>query len=159
LAKYTIEGMKELEKTIRKLGQLPQTVVTKAAKEGIKIAHKAAKLGKWKDRTGNLRRGLVIKGEKSRIKGKKVYQVTLNKKMNSIFQKTTSTGMTRDNKTKKARKGVYYYPASIEYGFRHVNSGRNIPGVHYLRDGLVENKTAFEKKVVTTMQKEIDKVL
>ena len=142
--KYEIEGMKELEKTIRKLGKLPQKCVTKAAKKGAQIALKAAKQ-KAPFLTGALEEGIILKGEKTRRKGKKVYQVTMNPAMNDVFVKTTKDGKR------------YYYPASQEYGFITKNGGY-VPGFHYLRDSLVDNKERIEKTVVDVLAKEIDKL-
>jgi len=142
--KYEIEGMKELEKTIRKLGKLPQKCVTKAAKKGAQIALKAAKQ-KAPFLTGALEEGIILKGEKTRRKGKKVYQVTMNPAMNDVFVKTTKDGKR------------YYYPASQEYGFITKNGGY-VPGYHYLRDSLVDNKERIEKTVVDVLAKEIDKL-
>ena len=142
--KFEIEGMKELEKTIRKLGKLPQKCVTKAAKKGAQIALKAAKQ-KAPFLTGALEEGIILKGEKTRRKGKKVYQVTMNPAMNDVFVKTTKDGKR------------YYYPASQEYGFITKNGGY-VPGYHFLRDSLVDNKEQIEKTVVEVLSKEIDKL-
>jgi HK97 gp10 family phage protein len=142
--KFKIEGMEELEKTIRKLGKLPQKCVTKAAKKGAQIALKAAKQ-KAPFLTGALEEGIILKGEKTRRKGKKVYQVTMNPAMNDIFVKTTKDGKR------------YYYPASMEYGFITRDGGYS-PGFHYLRDALVDNKTAIERTVVDELAKQIDKL-
>ena len=142
--KYEIEGMKELERTIRKLGQLPQKCVTPAAKKGARIALKAARANApWE--TGELSNGIVLKGERARKKGKKVYQVTLDPAKNDIFVKTTKDGKR------------YYYPASMEYGFITRDGGYS-PGFHYLRDALVDNKTAIERTVVDELAKQIDKL-
>jgi len=142
--KFKIEGMEELEKTIRKLGKLPQKCVTKAAKKGAQIALKAAKQ-KAPFLTGALEEGIILKGEKTRRKGKKVYQVTMNPAMNDVFVKTTKDGKR------------YYYPASMEYGFM-TRDGGYVPGYHYLRDSLVDNKERIEKTVVDVLAKEIDKL-
>ena len=142
--KFKIEGMEELEKTIRKLGKLPQKCVTPAARKGARIALKAARANApWE--TGELSNGIVLKGERARKKGKKVYQVTMNPAMNDVFVKTTKDGKR------------YYYPASQEYGFITRNGGY-VPGFHFLRDSLVDNKEKIEKTVVEVLAKEIDKL-
>ena len=142
--KFEIEGMKELERTIRELGKLPQKCVTQAAKKGARIALKAARANApWE--TGELSNGIVLKGERARKKGKKVYQVTLDPAKNDIFVKTTKDGKR------------YYYPASMEYGFI-TRDGGYVPGFHYLRDALVDNKTAIERTVVDELAKQIDKL-
>jgi hypothetical protein len=142
--KFEIEGMKELERTIRELGKLPQKCVTPAARKGARIALKAARANApWE--TGELSNGIVLKGERARKKGKKVYQVTLDPVKNDIFVKTTKDGKR------------YYYPASMEYGFITRDGGYS-PGFHYLRDALVDNKTAIERTVVDELAKQIDKL-
>lgn len=142
--KFEIEGMKELEQTIRKLGKLPQKCVTKAARKGAQIALQAAKQ-KAPFLTGALVEGIILKAEKTKKKGKKVYQVTMNPAMNDVFVKTTKDGKR------------YYYPASQEYGFITRNGGY-VPGFHFLRDSLVDNKEKIEKTVVEVLAKEIDKL-
>lgn len=141
---FKIEGMKELERTIRKLGQLPQKCVTPAAKKGARIALKSARAkAPWE--TGELSNGIVLKGERARKKGKKVYQVTLDPAKNDIFVKETKDGKR------------YYYPASMEYGFITRDGGYS-PGFHYLRDALVDNKAEIERVTVEELAKRIDKL-
>ncbi len=142
--KYEIEGMKELERTIRKLGQLPQKCVTPAARKGATIALKAAKANA-PFLTGALEEGIILKGEKLRKRGKKVYQVTMNPAMNDVFVKTTKDGKR------------YYYPASQEYGFI-TKDGGYVPGLHFLRDSIDDNKRKIEKTVVDELAKRIDRL-
>lgn len=142
--KFKIEGMKELERTIRKLGKLPQKCVTPAAKKGNNIALKHARENApW--RFGDLANGIIQKGEKLRKRGKKVYQVTMDPKKNDIFVKTTKDGKR------------YYYPASMEYGFITRDGGYS-PGFHYLRNSLTENKEEIERVTVDELAKRIDKL-
>lgn len=143
-AKFEIEGLKELQRTIREMGKLPQKCVTPAARKGATIALKAARAkAPWE--TGELANGIILKAEKTRKRGKKVYQVTIDPKKNDIFVK-----MTKDGKR-------YYYPASMEYGFM-TRDGGYVPGFHYLRDSLVDNKAAIERTVVDELAKRIDKL-
>lgn len=160
MAKIVIEGMKELEKSIKQLGELPQKYVTKAAKAGATIAKKGAKTGGWIDRTGDLRKGIIIKGERNKVKGKKVYDIMMDPKMSDVFQKKTKSGMRRRSEGTKVKysKGDYYYPASQEFGFE-TKSGGYAPGFHFLREGLTENAGAIEKKTVNVLAKEVDKAL
>ncbi|MCP8969722.1 HK97 gp10 family phage protein [Ectobacillus ponti] len=150
--------MEELIRAIRQLESLPQKCVTRAARKGADIALKAAKQLAPED-TGYLRRGLIVKGEKLKKRGKKVYEITLNPAMNHIFQKETKSGKIRrrDGKTVRMGAGVYYYPASQEYGFMARN-GRYIPGFHYLRKSVEQQKEQIETRVVEVLAKEIDKI-
>ena len=68
-----VEGLDEVIETIKRVGELPQKCVNKAAKKGIQIAKKSAKNGRWIDQTGYLRKSIKEKAEKTKIKGKKVY--------------------------------------------------------------------------------------
>lgn len=143
-AKFEVEGLKELEKTIRKLGKLPQKCVTPAAKKGARIALKSARAkAPWE--TGELSNGIIIKGERARKKGKKVYQVTMDPAKNDIFVKTTADGKR------------YYYPASQEYGFI-TKDGGYVPGFHYLRNSIDDNKAEIERVTVQELAKQIDKL-
>ncbi|GIW49203.1 MAG: hypothetical protein KatS3mg079_679 [Caloramator sp.] len=146
MIKYKVEGVKELEKSLKKLGDVPQKFVTKAAKQGSTILLKKAKQGGWIDRSGNLRKGIILKGEKTKLKGKKVYQVTFDTAYNDVFVKVTKTG-------KRA-----YYPASQEYGFRTRNGGY-VPGFHFMKNAVVEKQTEVERKIIDVMSKAIDKAL
>lgn len=144
MAKWKIEGMKELERTIKQLGKLPQKTVTPAAKKGATIALKSAReKAPW--RFGDLANGIVLKGERLRQRGKKVYQVTMDASKNDLFVKTTKDGKR------------YYYPASQEYGFI-TKDGGYVPGYHYLRDSIDDNKAEIERTVVDELAKRIDKL-
>lgn len=141
---YEIEGMKELEELIRKLGELPQKCVTKAAKKGIQIAKSDAKRGRWVDQTGYLRKAIKEKAEKTRTKGKKVYDLRPDPAYNDVFVKTSKEG-------KRS-----YYPASVEYGFTAKN-GKHIPGFRYFKNALTSNKTQIENTIINVLGDEIDK--
>ena len=145
MATFKIEGMEEAIKMIKDVGELPQKCVTKAAKKGIQIAKKDAKGGGWVDETGYLRKSIKEKAEKSKIKGKKVYDLWPDPSFNDVFVKESKAG-------KRA-----YYPASIEYGFRTKNGGY-VPGFKFLHDSLVNNKDKIEKVIIKTLTDEIDKL-
>lgn len=141
---FEIEGWDDLEKTIKEMEKLPQKCVTNAAKDGAKIALAAAK-AKAPEDSGQLRKGIVLKGEKKTKNGKKVYDVMMDPAMNDVF-------------VKEANGKRYYYPASMEFGFI-TKDGKKTAGHHFLRDALVDNKTEIENKVVERLAKEIDKAM
>lgn len=147
MARFKIEGMRELKKAINKLGQVPQKCVTPAARKGMNISLKDAKKNAPVGETGELKRGMKLIGEKSRTKGKKVYRVVFDSSKNDIFQKKNKQG-----------KVTGYYPISQEYGF-FAKNGRYIPGYHFVEKSLKDNKGAIEKKIVDEMTKEINKVI
>ena len=145
MATFKIEGMEEAIKMIKDVGELPQKCVTKAAKKGIQIAKKDAKGGGWVDETGYLRKSIKEKAEKSKIKGKKVYDLWPDPSMNDVFVKISKKG-------KRA-----YYPASIEYGFK-TKSGGYVPGFKFLHNSLTDNKSEIENTIVSVLSDEIDKL-
>jgi len=144
MAKSQIEGMKELKRYFQKLSKVPQSSVTKGAKKGANIAYKDAKKDAPVDE-GNLKKGIILKPEKSKFKGKKVYQVTFNPAMNDIFVKMTVDGER------------YYYPASQEYGY-FTRDGKYIPGYHFMRDSIENNDTAIKETIINEMIKQLDKL-
>ncbi|GJM84318.1 hypothetical protein HMSSN139_68140 [Paenibacillus sp. HMSSN-139] len=145
MAHNDIIGMKELERSFKRLGKVPQTVATKSAKAGATIALKAARDNAPVD-TGQLKAGIILKGERRVKVGKKMYDVMIDPAKNDVFAKISKDG-------KRA-----YYPASQEYGFMTADGGY-VPGYHYLRKSITENARAIESKIVEVAGKAIDKAL
>lgn len=146
MAKFKFEGMKKLQKSLKKVGSVPQKVVTPAARKGMNVALKSAKVNAPVD-TGELKSGMKLVGERSRTKGKKVYQVVFDRAKNDTFQTRNSLGDING-----------YYPASQEYGF-FARDGKYVPGYHFLEKSLTGNVNKIEKTIVDEMQKRIDKEL
>lgn len=140
-----LEGFGELEATFRELGRVPQTAATRAAQAGARIVLRAAKANAPEDE-GNLKRGLIMKREKSRSRGKAVYDVMPSPHFNDIFVKISKNG-------KRS-----YYPASQEYGFLTVDGGY-VPGYRYMRRAADEKRREVERKILETTRKEVDKAL
>lgn len=136
---------KQLQKSFKILGKVPQSAVNKAARVGGRIALKAAKANAPEE-TGDLKSGIILKKERKQKAGKTVYDVLIDPNMNDVFVKMTSNGKR------------YYYPASQEYGFMTVNGGY-IPGFRYLRNALEDNYKPITDKVVDVLAKEVDKAL
>ena len=145
MEQFRVDGVKELDNKVKKIGKLPQKVVTKSAKKAMTIAYKAAKKGEWIDQSGEMRKGMLLVGESTKTKGKKVYRVVFDRAKNDIFQKKNKDG-----------KITGYYPASQEHGFTARN-GRYIPGYHFMEQGLTENAGEIKLIIIGTMIKEIDK--
>lgn len=141
---FEVEGLDEITELIKKLGDFPDKLVTGAAKAGAEVARKAAKANAPAD-TGNLRKGIILRGE--RKKGaKKVYQIIMDPKMNDVFVKMSASGER------------YYYPASIEYGF-YTKNGKKVPGVHFLKRALTENHKKIAEVSLRVLGEKIDKEL
>lgn len=143
MAKFKIEGMKELQKSLEKLGKVPQKHVTASAKKGMNIPLREAKAKAPVD-TGALKRGIILVGEKSKTKGKKVYRIVFDRAYNDIFQKKNKKGQVTG-----------YYPVSQEYGY-FAKNGRYIPGYRFIHNSLNNNVQKVEKTIIDTMQSKID---
>lgn len=141
--KFKVEGMDELERSLKKLGKVPQKHVTASAKKGMNISLKDSRANAPYD-TGMLKKGIVLKGERSRTKAKKVYRVVFDRAYNDVFQKKNKDG-----------KITGYYPVSQEYGF-FAKNGRYIPGYRFISDSLTDNVSKIEKTIVSEMKKKID---
>jgi hypothetical protein len=135
--------MRELQKSLKKLGNVPQKHVTASARKGMSIVLKDAKANAPYD-TGALKKGMKLQGERSRYKGKKVYKIIFDPAMNDVFQKKNKQG-----------EVIGYYPISQEYGY-FAKNGRYIPGYRFIHDSLEENAEKMEKTIVTTMKQKID---
>lgn len=160
---FKIEGMKELQKSMKKLGKVPQKHVTASARKGMNIALKQSKANAPYE-TGNLKKGTIMVGEKAQNKGKKVYRIVFDRRMNDVFQHKTKSGGYRyvTNAKGKAVKRktkvgdvTGYYPVSQEYGF-FARNGRYIPGYRFISDSLTDNVSKIEKTIVSEMQKRVD---
>ena len=113
------------------------------AKKGMNISLKDSRANAPYD-TGMLKKGIVLKGERSRTKAKKVYRVVFDRAYNDVFQKKNKDG-----------KITGYYPVSQEYGF-FAKNGRYIPGYRFISDSLTDNVSKIEKTIVSEMKKKID---
>lgn len=147
---FRVEGMNELQKSLRRLGQVPQKHVTASTKKGMNIPFKQAKKDAPEDE-GYLKQGTILKGEKSRKKGKKVYQIIFDPAMNDIFQKRDKSG-----------RVSAYYPVSMEYGFfdksgvYHQGSANTGWAVGFIHSALTDNVGQIERTIVSEMKKKID---
>lgn len=148
---FRVEGMDELEKSLKRLGKVPQKHVTSSSKKAMNIVLKQAKADAPYD-TGNLKKGIKMVGERSRQKGKKVYRIVFDRNMNHIFQKPVKNP--GESGHKGARK-IAYYPHSQEYGF-FARDGKYIPGYRFIGDSFNENVRNIEKTIVSEMKKKID---
>lgn len=105
MIEVNIYGLNEVKKAFLDLGKVTNKHITPSVKSAMGIVKTAAKKAAPK-KTGELRKGIILKGEKSKQRGKKVYKVVFDSKKNHIFQKFNAEG-----------EQVAYYPASQEYGW------------------------------------------
>lgn len=140
-----LDGMSDLKSIFKGLSRVPQTVATKSARAGGSIVLRASKKNAPEDE-GNLARAIVLRREKSKVRGKAVYDVTIDRSMNAHFVKISKEG----NRS--------YYPASQEFGFMTVD-GQYVPGYRYLRNAADDNRAIVEKKILDVTKAEVDKAL
>ncbi len=155
--------MDKLLNDLEKIGQVPQKHVTASSRKAMNISLRQSKANAPVD-TGLLKKGIIMKGERSRVKGKKVYRIVFDEKYNDFFQKKIKYGTTKyvkNAKGKMVRRNIKagtvtgYYPISQEYGF-FARDGRYIPGYRFISDSLIDNTAKIEKTIVSEMQKKID---
>lgn len=135
--------------------KIPQKCVTKAAGRGATVVRKAVRGEVPVGETGNLKRGVVRKGERSRAKGKKVYALMFDPGMNDIFQKPIKNPGEAGGKSDHG-----YYPASMEYGFLTRSKGGGlsyVPGYHFMRKAAESSSTSAKKEMIRVFNEEIDK--
>jgi HK97 gp10 family phage protein len=142
-ASFKITGMDKLKKDLKKLGKVPQKHVTAAARKGMNIVLRDSKANAPYD-TGMLKKGMKLSGERSKVKGKKVFRVIFDSSMNDVFQKKNKQGQVTG-----------YYPISQEYGF-FAKNGRYIPGYRFIHDSLANNAQKAGQVMVDTMKIKID---
>jgi len=134
--KFKIEGMRELERSLKKLGKVPQKHVTSSSRKAMNIVLKESRANAPVD-TGMLKKGIKLVGERAKVKGKKIYRVVFDRNMNDVFQKKNKEG-----------KVTGYYPYSQEYGF-FARDGKYIPGYRFISDSLTDNVSKIEKTIVS----------
>jgi HK97 gp10 family phage protein len=154
-----IDGMDDLQKSLKKLGALPQKCVSSAARKGAKIWLNAVKARAPVD-TGELKSGIILKSEKRSKKGKKVFDVEMDPAKNDVFVKMHRAGKgssaVRNKKTKLGSETRSYYPASQEFGY-FLRNGEYMPGLHFMKSGAEETATAAETVIVGELTKNIEK--
>lgn len=142
----SVEGLNKLMKDIKKLEKLPQSQITKGTRKGANVLLKASK-AKAPKRTGKLKRNMVLRPEKTRKRGKKVFQITFQK----VEKFPDAVKVTKDGTR-------YYYPSSQNFGFKTIDGGR-VEGKHFLDSAIKSKGNEAAKTIVDEIGKEIDKSL
>lgn len=145
-----MSDFKRFCRTLEKIGGLPQKCVTKAARKGGSVVLKAVRQKAPVD-TGTLKKGLRLKAEKSRTKGKKVYEIAFDAGMNDVLRKPIQNPGEAGGKSKTA-----YVPASMEYGY-FARNGRYIPGYRFMRRAAEESEETMARVTAETLTLEVDK--
>ncbi len=155
---FDTRGLVKMVKALDKMGKSPQKAVTKAASKGITPVRRAIKYGTVPVETGTLKRAIIRKAEKSRARGKKVYEVTFDPAYNDVLQKPVKNPGAAGSRTTKG--GHAYYPASQEYGYLTRSKGGGysyVPGLHFMRQGAEQAEPEAKQIMIDTMGKELDK--
>jgi HK97 gp10 family phage protein len=135
MADVDIVGLDDVLKLLEEVNTTSKHV-TAASKAGAKIALNDAKANAPVD-TGDMKRGIRMKPEKKRIRGKKVYRVGFSDNPN--FIKYSADGKKR-----------YFYPTIVEYGYVAKN-GKVVPGRAFLRDAIDKNRERIRKTTLKVM--------
>jgi len=135
--------MRRLDKMYSKMEISIPKELTKAVKKGIKPIYDEAKANAPEGKTGNLKDAMITKREKSKKRGKVVYQITFDSAYNDVLAKESKDG-------KRS-----YYPASQEYGWI-TRSGRKVPGKFYMRNAADKLAGEFGTVVIKSMMARIE---
>lgn len=159
----------EFNKTVARIGGMQQKYVIQAAKAGqayvLDRVIDAAPRGK----TGYLAANIVSVGERSRRKGRKVYDTTFKggAAANAVLSKPIKRPGIAGGTNKKG-----YYPASVEYGFlTRANQGgglkfvrrstgiglKRVEGQHFMRDTAEAARPQVEKIMIDTLTARLDR--
>lgn len=151
---FYFEGFGGFVGVLGSMEKLPQKCVTRAAGKGATVVRRAIRKRAPED-TGDLKRGIIRTGERSRAKGKKIYDMMFDPAMNDVFQKPIKNPGEAGGENPKG-----YYPASMEYGFLTRSKGGGysyVPGYHFMRDATMDSSGAATQAMVQELNKQIDK--
>lgn len=148
---FDIKDVERMIRMLNKLGKSPQKAVNRAASKGGTIVKRAIRQGTVPvGETGNLKKAIVRKAEPSKVRGKKVYEVTFDEKYNNVLQKPI-----------KNSEEHAYYPASQEYGFLTRSKGNGVtyvPGYHFMRKGADKASPEAKKVMINKAMEELEKI-
>lgn len=152
---FKLDGFGGFVGVLGSVEDVPKKCVSRAAGKGATVVRRAIRGTVPVGETGNLKRGIYRKGERSRLAGKKVYQLAFNPAMNDVFQKPIKNPGEAGGKSKHA-----YYPASMEYGFLTRSKGGGysyVPGYHFMRDAAEDSSVEAKSAMIKTLNEQIDK--
>lgn len=144
--KIDTDDIRGLELAAKAIGGVAKKQLTPAVRKAMKPVLQAAREAAPVD-TRALKRGIILKGERSKYPLKKVFQVTMDRKKNDVFVK----GLDADGGGKRA-----YYPASQEYGFLKKSGGK-VPGKHFLQKAAEQQEDQLPDTIVDNLISEIQK--
>lgn len=153
---FRLDGARRLARQVQQLGDVSQRAVQLAARKGATFAQRKAKQDAPVD-LGNLKRGIRIVGERTTKRGKKVYMVVFDRRMNHIFQKYNKKAQAELAKGKKVSPTAYY-PASQEYGWR-LQNGRKMPGKFFMKKSVDGNRPQIKEIIYNELDRQMEKLI
>ena len=148
-----------VRKTLNEVKDVPQKAVNKAAGKGANLTRRAIRRN-TPVYTGDMEKGIVRSRERSRYKGKKVYDLMFDPAKNAIFQKPIPAPGTKHPGERQSKWKHAYYPASMEFGFLTRSKGGGYsywPGYHFMRDAAEGVSTEVQKTMIEHFCTELDK--
>ena len=147
---FEIEGFDELQRLIVAVGNVPQKVATKVSRQGANLILRNIKAKAPEGTTKLLKDALILVGEKNRPKGKKVYEITFDRRLSGDGE----NGLVKISKHTNKRG---YYPASQEFGWD--DNGHYVPGLNYMKNATEESISNAQQKIVDSAKTELDKII
>lgn len=149
-----IDGISSLQQFLKDYGKMPDKIISKSVQKASRIVLQSAKRNIPSD-TGLMRQSLSARLEKKKRKAKRVSRIGFKAYLyDQIKAEHDQSNADRSNLPKKKRGKPFFYPSAVEFGY-FTRSGRFIPGYHFLRNALENNKDLFERLLI----KEIDQAL
>ena len=161
--------MVEFSKIVARVGGMQQKYVIQAAKAGQAYAFERVVAAAPRGKTGNLAANIVSVGERSRRKGRKIYDTKFKggDAVNAVLSKPIKRPGIAGGQNKKG-----YYPASVEYGFlTRANQGgglkfvrratgvglKRVEGQHFMRDTAEVARPQVEKIMIDTLMARLNR--
>ena len=151
---FDFRDLKRFQKTLERMERLPQKVVNAAAGKGATVVGRAIRAAAPRGKTRQLSKGFKRIAEKSRVKGKKVYQYAMDPAKNAIFQKPIPMPGAKHPGDRRSKWKHAYYPASVEYGFLTRSKGGGleyVPGTHFARNATETARPEAEHMIVKAL--------
>ena len=141
-------GLKDLSKLPEKNGS---AAVRNAVAKGARMVRKQSRSLAPTGNTGNLRKSLEIHKERSRKKGKAVYDIRFSPKYNEFLQKPIK------QPGKYGGKNPYaYYPSSMEFGFITAKREK-ADGFHFMKVARDSISSAAKDATIKDLWEQIEK--
>jgi hypothetical protein len=156
---FEVLNAHEVSEFFVELGKVPQKSVTKAARQGATIIKRAVvNSSQLPIKYGFLQMSIKPYEERKRkggrnTSGKAAFDVAFDQNFNNIFQKPYQGTPRRGSKNPK---NMYYYPASMEYGFANQKGG--VGGHYFMKKSALAVQGQVADKMLEVLSKDIDAI-